>query len=74
MAETALSYIITLVVVCNLVVMLGLVAIVVFLPRTTRRRPTHRADVAPARRRPVPVAGRIATAPSTRRAPAARAA
>ncbi len=49
MAEHALSYFIALTVVCNLSVMAGLTAIVVFVPRMTRRRPAHRAEVAPLR-------------------------
>jgi hypothetical protein len=54
MAEHALSYFIALVVVCNVSVMVGLAAIVVFVPRMTRRRPAHRADVAPLRLKLVP--------------------
>jgi hypothetical protein len=60
MAEHALSYFIALVVVCNVSVMLGLVAIVVVLPRMTRRRPAHRAEATPLRRRLTPVPGRPA--------------
>ena len=54
MAEHALSYFIALVVVCNVSVMVGLAAIVVFVPRMTRRRPAHRAEVAPLRLTVIP--------------------
>ncbi len=57
MAEHALSYFLVLVVVCNVAVMLGLAAIVLLVPRMTRRRPAHRADAAPLR-------GRLALVPS----------
>ena len=46
MAEHALSYLIALVIVCNVGVMLVLAAIVVLVPRATRRRPSHRAETA----------------------------
>ena len=51
MAEYALSYVLTLVVIANVCVVLGLVAIVAFVPRTTRRRAAHRAETAPVRAR-----------------------
>jgi hypothetical protein len=47
MAENALTYFITLAVVCNVSVILGLVAIVLYVPRLTRRRPAHRAPATP---------------------------
>jgi hypothetical protein len=65
MADTALSYFIALAVVCNVSVLLGLVAIVVFVPRMTRRRPAHRAEVAPLRRRLTLVSSRAATPRAT---------
>jgi len=49
MAEHALSYVITLVIVFNVIVIAALAAIVLFMPRTTRRRPAHRAETAPVR-------------------------
>ncbi len=51
MAEHAISYVIALAIVCNVTVMLGLGAIVLLVPRTTRRRPAHRAETAPLRTR-----------------------
>jgi hypothetical protein len=73
MAEQALSYAITLIVVCNVTVIAGLVAIVALLPRMTRRRPAHRAETAPLRTRLTLVAGRT-TGARRAAAPAARAA
>ena len=73
MAEHALSYVITLVIVCNVIVIATLAAIVVVVPRMTRRRPAHRAETAPLRNRLSLVSSR----PNTARrafAPAARAA
>jgi hypothetical protein len=72
MAEHALTYIITLVVVCNVGVIGGLAAIVVLMPRMTRRRPAHRAEPAALRHRLTlvparPAAGR-ASVPSARAA------
>lgn len=64
MAEHVLSYFITLVVVCNVSVILGLAAIVILLPRMTRRRPAHRADTAPLRRRLTLGTSRPAGAPA----------
>jgi hypothetical protein len=71
MAEHALSYFIALAVVCNVSVMAGLAAIVVFVPRMTRRRPAHRAEVAPLRLSLVasrPTGARVARAASARAA------
>jgi hypothetical protein len=65
MAEHALSYLIALVIACNVGVMLGLVAIVVLVPRRTRRRPAHRAEVAPLKGRLTLVATRPAIARAT---------
>ena len=73
MADQALSYVITLVVVCNVTVIAALVAIVAAVPRLTRRRPAHRAETAPLRDRLLLLPSRAA---AVRRpaAPAARAA
>jgi hypothetical protein len=73
MAEQALTYVITLVVVCNVVVIAALAAVVVLMPRTTRRRPAHRAEAAPLRSRrplpaPRPAGARRASAPAARAA------
>jgi hypothetical protein len=62
MAENALTYFIALVVVCNVGVILGLLAIVFHVPRLTRRRPAHRADVSPLR-------VRVAAAPNRTTSP-----
>ena len=73
MADQALSYVITLVVVCNATVIAALVAIVVAVPRLPRRRPAHRAETAPLRGHLLLVPSR-ATAARRHSAPAARAA
>ena len=73
MSEHAISYFIALAIVCNVGVMLGLAAIVVFLPRSTRRRPAHRAEAAPLRDRLTVVVSRP-TASRAARATVARAA
>jgi hypothetical protein len=62
MAEHALSYVITLVLVGNVSMIGALAAIILLLPRMPRRRPAHRAETAPLRTRLTLVPPRPTTA------------